>query len=161
METNEEMTQENENNTNSPDSGGECCSSGSGSWKSLKTALFVLVIVAACTVAAHSVLSNGSNSPCGGSATGLCPLSQSCGSSSSCGLIASEAENATSKIKENADTNPSCCPGTETPACCPNAGTPDCCVNTETPSGCPNMENPGGCPKATAVPGCCPSLVSE
>jgi hypothetical protein len=161
METNEEMTQENENNTNSPDSGGECCSSGSGRYKSLKTALFVLAILAACAVAAHSVLSNGGSSPCGGSTTGLCPLSQSCGTSSTCGLKASDAENATCIIKEKANTTSPCCPGIETPACCPNAGTPDCCANTETPSGCPYMENPGGCPKTTAVPGCCPSTVSE
>ena len=158
METNKEMTQENENNTNSPETGGQCCSSGSGSWKSLKTALFILVILAACTVAAHSVLSNGSSSPCGG-VSGLCPLSQSCGTSSTCGLKASGAENATCIIKEKANTlpsccpkaeTPSCCPGTGTPACCPNAGTPDCCANTETPSGCPSMENPGGCPSTVS-----------
>ncbi len=170
METNEEMTQETKCDTNSPDSGGECCSSGSGGYKSLKTALFVLVIVAACAVAAHSVLSNGNSSPCGGSTSGLCPLSQSCGSSSACVLKAAGAENATCIIKEKANTPPSCCPnvetpsccaGTQPPACCPNAGTPDCCANTETPSCCPKTENPGGCPKTTAVPGCCPSVGSE
>ena len=159
METNEEMNQENENNTNSPETGGQCCSSGSGSLKSLKTALFALVILAACAVAAHSVLSNGGSSPCGG-ASGLCPLSQSCGTSSPCGLKATEAKNSTCLIKEKANAIPSCCPGTETPACCPNAGTPDCCANKDTQSGCP-LENPAGCPKATAVPGCCPSTVSE
>jgi hypothetical protein len=161
METNEEMTQDNENNTNSPDSGRECCSSGSGGYKSLKTALFLLVIVAACAVAAHSVLSNGSNSPCGGSATGLCPLSKPCGSSSACGLKAAGAENSTCINKEKANTPPSCCPGTQVPSCCPNAGSPDCCANTETPSGCPKTENPGGCPKTAAVPDCCPSVGSE
>ena len=150
METNEEMTQENENNTNSPDSGGECCSSGSGSWKSLKTALFVLVILAACAVAAHSVLSNGTSSPCGGSTSGLCPLSKFCGTSSPCGLKEADTKNATCLIKEKEDTASSCCPGTETPACCPNAGTPDCCANTETSSGCPSTENPGGCPSSVS-----------
>lgn len=161
METNEEKTQENKCDTNSPDSGGECCSSGSGRYKSLKTALFVLVILAACAVAAHSVLSNGGSSPCGGSATGLCPLSQSCGTSSTCGLKASEAENATCIIKEKANTIPSCCPEAVPPGCCPNAGTPGCCANTETPSGCPIMDNPDGCPKTTAASGCCPSVGSE
>lgn len=143
METNEEMPQQHEN--------GECCSSGSGSFKSLKTAIFVLVIIAACTLAAHSVLTNGTGSPCGSSAAGLCPLNKSCAPSGTCTLKAPNAENATCIIKEKANNPSSGCPGTETPACCPNAGTPDCCANTETPSGCPKA----------AAPGCCPSLKSE
>jgi hypothetical protein len=151
METNEEMTQGNENNTDTPDLGGECCSASSGSWKSLKTVLFVLVIVAACAVAAHSVLSNGTSSPCGGAATGLCPFNKPCGNSGICCLKTTDAENANCIIKEKANTTSQCCPGIETPACCPNAGTPDCCANTETPSGCPT----------TAAPGCCPSVVHE
>ena len=151
METNEEMTQGNENSNDLSGSGGECCSSGSGSLKSLKTALFILVILAACAVAAHSVLSNGTSSPCGPGAAGLCPLNKPCGTSSSCGFKATGTENSTGIIKEKANTIPSCCPNAEVPSCCPNAGTPDCCANTETPSGCPNA----------GTPGCCPSLASE
>ncbi len=139
METNEEMPQQNE--------GGECCSSGSGAWKSLKTALFVLVILAACAVAAHSVLSNGTSSPCGGSASGLCPLNKSCAPSGACTLGTSDAKNATCLIKENPDNPSSGCPETAVPGFCPK---------TEVPSACPNSEAPSICPK-TAVPGCCPN----
>ena len=152
MERNEEMSQQHES--------GECCSSDLGSLKSLKTAIFILVIIAACALAAHSVLSNGTGSPCGSGAAGLCPLNKSCATGGTCTLKETSADNTGCSIKEKANPS-SCCPGTETPACCPNAGTPDCGANTETPSSCPTMENPGGCPKATAVTGCCPSLKSE
>jgi hypothetical protein len=151
METNEEMTQENENNTNSPDSGGECCSPDSGKWKSLKTAVFVLVILAACAVAAHSVLSNGTNSPCGGSAAALCPLNKPC-ASSSCDLKAASSKSTTCLIEEKENTPSSCCPSIENPGCCPS---------TEIPANCPKTQTSSGCPKTAAVPGCCPSITSE
>ena len=141
METNEEMTKH--------DEGGKCCSSNSGGLKNLKTAIFVMVIIAACALAAHSVLINGNGSSCGGAA-GLCPFNTPCAKSSTCALKAAETKDTSCIIKE-ANTSSPCCPGTETPACCPNAGTPDCCVNAETPSCCPT----------TAAPGCCPSLKPE
>jgi len=161
METNEEMTQENKCDTNSSGSGGDCCSSGSGNWKSWRTVVFIIVLLAAGALAAHSVLSKGTNSLCGGIAAGLCPLNKSCSSSNGCELKAAGTENAACIIKEKANKPSSCCPNAEVPSYCPNAGTSDCCANTETPSGCPITENQGGCPKTTAASGCCPNAGSE
>jgi hypothetical protein len=67
METNEGMDQQGEG-THGPTeaSGGESCSSGAGGGKNWKTAIFVLVVLAACAVGAHSVLTNGKAAgPCG------------------------------------------------------------------------------------------------
>lgn len=49
-----------------------CCSSGSGGWKGWKTVVFVVVVLAAGAVAAHSVLTNGKAAApsCGASAAG-------------------------------------------------------------------------------------------
>lgn len=147
METNEDKEQQNENCSDTSGLKGDCCSSGSGAWKSLKTALFVLVILAACAVAAHSVLSNGTGSPCGPNAAGLCPLNKSCSPSGTCTLKAPNANNTGCLIKENPNNPSSGCPGTAVPGVCPK---------TEVPSACPNSETPSVCPK-TAVPGCCPN----
>jgi len=137
METNEDKAQQNENCSDSSGSGGDCCSSGSGSLKSLKTVIFVLVIIAACALAAHSVLSEGTNSPCGAGSAGFCPLNKSCG--------ATEANpgNVTCPMEQKANNPPSCCP------------------KTAVPSGCPKTAVPGSSPKAAAVPGCCPNAGSE
>ena len=137
METNEDKAQQNENNSDSSGSGGDCCSSGSGSLKSLKTVIFVLVIIAACALAAHSVLSNGTNSsPCGASSAGFCPLNKSCG--------ATEANpgNVTCPSEQKVNNPPSCCP------------------KTGVPSGCPKTAVPSSS-SGTAVPGCCPQTFSN
>ena len=134
MEINEEKTQQNEICNDSSGSGGDCCSSGSGSLKSLKTVIFVLVIIAACALAAHSVLSNGTNnSPC---AAGVCPLNKTCG--------ATEANpgNVTCPSEQKVNNPPSCCP------------------KTAVPSGCPKTAVPGSS-SGTAVPGCCPQTFSN
>lgn len=135
MEINEEKTQQNEICNDSSGSGGDCCSSGSGNWKSWRTALFILVLLAAGALAAHSVLSNGtSNSPC---AAGVCPLNKTCG--------ATEANpgNVTCPSEKKADNPSLCCPKTEVPGYCPKSATPVIC------------------PKTATVPGCCPNAGSE
>ncbi len=149
METNEEKAQQNESSYDSSGSGGDCCSSGSGSLKSLKTAAFVLVILAAGALAAHSVLSNGTNSPC---AAGVCPLNKACSSSETCGATEANPGNVTCPSEKKANNPSSCCPKTGAPSGCPKAATPGSCPNTETPS---------SCPKTATVPGCCPNAGSE
>ncbi|MHC4087375.1 MAG: hypothetical protein ACYSU5_19535 [Planctomycetota bacterium] len=127
MEINEEKTQQNENCNDSSGSDGDCCSSGSWNWKSWRTALFILVLLAAGALAAtHSVLSNGTNnSPC---AAGVCPLNKTCG--------ATEANpgDVTCPSEKKADNPSLCCPKTETPSGCPKTGAPSGCPNTENPS---------------------------
>ena len=152
MEEKENMPQKNE--------GGECCSSSSGSLKSLKTAIFVLVIIAACALAAHSVLTNGANSPCGGNSAGLCPLNKSCATGGACVLGKTNTDNTGCITKEKADNPSPCCPGTAIPGGCPNAGVEGGCPKSTVPNTCPNSETPSSCPKA-AVPGCCPSASSN
>jgi len=137
MEINEEKAQQNESCNDSSGSGGDCCSSGSGSLKSLKTAIFVLVLLAAGALAAHSVLSNGTNSPCGGSSAGVCPFNKACG------VTEANPGNVTCPSEQKVNNPPSCCP------------------KTAVPSGCPKIETPSSCPKAAAVPGCCPNAGSE
>ncbi len=133
MEINEEKTQQNEICNDSSGSGGDCCSSGSGNWKSWKTVLFILVLLAAGALAAHSVLSNGTNSPCAG---GVCPLNKPCG--------ASEAStgNLTCPSEKKVNNPASCCP------------------KSAVPSGCPKIAALSSCPK-TESPGCCPNTGSE
>ena len=144
MEMNEEKTQQNESCNDSSGSGGDCCSSGSGSLKSLKMVIFVLVIIAACALAAHSVLSNGTNSsPCGASSAGFCPLNKTCSSSKACGATEANPGDVTCPSEKKANNPSSCCP------------------KTATPSSCPNTETPSSCPKAATVPGCCPNASSE
>jgi len=133
MEINEDKTQQNENCNDSSGSDGDCCSSGSWNWKSWKTAIFILVLLAAGALAAHSVLSNGTNSPC---AAGVCPLNKSCGA------VEANPGDVTCPSEKKANNPASCCP------------------KTEVPSGCPKSAVPGSCPK-TETPGCCPSTGSE
>jgi hypothetical protein len=121
MEEKENMPQKNE--------GGECCSSDSGSLKSLKTAIFVLVIIAACALAAHSVLTKGTNSPCSGSPAGLCPFNKTCAPGGACVLEKSDANNTGCLIKEKANNPSPCCPNAETPSNCPKAAVPGCYPN--------------------------------
>jgi hypothetical protein len=66
METNEGVGQQGQGTCGPTDaSGGDCCSPGSGGGKSWKTAIFVLVVLAAGAVGAHSVLTNGkAGGPC-------------------------------------------------------------------------------------------------
>ena len=159
METNEEMAQDNERCNDSSGSGGECCSSGPGGWKSLKTALFVLVILAAGALATHSVLSNGTNnSPC---AAGLCPLNKACSSNKACVATEANPGNVTCPSEKKADNPSLCCPKAGAPSGCPKTEVPGCCPKTAVPSGCPNTETPSSCPKTAAVPGCCPNTGSE
>lgn len=136
------MTQNNEKCNDSSGSGGDCCSSGSGNWKSWKTVLFILVLLAAGALAAHSVLSNGTNSPC---VAGVCPLNKSCGA------VEANPGDVTCPSEKKANNLSSCCPKTAVPSDCPKTAIPGCCPNTETP---------GDCPK-TAAPSCCPSTGSE
>lgn len=144
MEINEEKTQRNESCNDSSGSGGDCCSSGSVNWKSWKTVIFILVLLAAGALAAHSVLSNGTNnSPCGASPAGVCPLNKACSSSKVCGAAEANPGDVTCPSEKKAN-NPS--------SCCPKTGAPDSCPKTETPS---------SCPKTAAVPGCCPKVGSD
>ncbi|MHC4364192.1 MAG: hypothetical protein ACYSTJ_01835 [Planctomycetota bacterium] len=68
METNEGMDQQGQGTCGPTEAGGgDCCSPGPGGGKGWKTAIFVLVVLAAGGVAAHSVLTNGNRAaPCGG-----------------------------------------------------------------------------------------------
>ncbi len=124
METTEDKAQQNENCNDSSGSGGDCCSSGSGNWKSWKTAIFILVLLAAGALAAHSVLSNGTNSPCGADSAGVCPLNKTCG--------ATEANpgNVTCPSEKKANNPSSSCPKTAVPSSCPKTETPGCCPKT-------------------------------
>ncbi len=56
MDTNEDKAKQAEACCDSSQGNADCCSSGSGSGKSWKTAVFVIVILAAGAVAAHSLL---------------------------------------------------------------------------------------------------------
>ena len=144
MEINEEKTQQNENCNDSSGSDGNCCSSGSGNWKSWRTVIFILVLMAAGALAAHSVLSNGTNnSPCGAGSAGFCPLNKACSSGKVCGATEANPGDVTCPSEKKAD-NPS--------LCCPKAAIP---------GSCPNMETPGSCPKTATVPGYCPNTGSE
>jgi len=151
METNEEMTQENEKCNDSSGSGGECCSSGSGNWKSWRTAIFILVLLAAGALAAHSVLSNGTNSPCGAGSAGVCPLNKACSPTKVCGSDEANPGNVTCPLEKKANNPASCCPKTAVPSGWPKAAVPSSSSETETPVCCPT----------TAVPGCCPQTSSN
>jgi hypothetical protein len=147
MELNEEKTQQNESCNDSSGSGGDCCSSGSWNWKSWKTVVFILVLLAAGTLAARSVLSNGTNSPsCGAGSAGVCTLNKACESPKT------NPDKATCPSEKKADNSSSCCPKTGIVSGCPKS---------ETLGSYPKTENPGGCPKTTAVSGCCPKTDSE
>jgi hypothetical protein len=149
METSEEMTQGNERLNDSSDSGDKCCSSG---WKSWKTAIFVLVILAAGAVAARSVLTNGNEagSPCG--VKSGCPLNKSCGASEACESEKAGSCGPTCPFEKKANNPSSACPKTETSSCCPISAAPD---------GCPKTEASSCCPTTTAAPGCCPQTGSN
>ncbi len=156
METNEDKTQENESCSDSSASGGECCASGSSGWKNWKTAVFVLVILAAGAVAAHSLMTNGSRLPCAGNSSGACPFSKACVLNKASVLDEAEPNEVTLDNKAN---NPSSgCPKAAVPGCCPKAAIPGCCPKAAIPGCCPKAAIPGCCPKA-AVPGCCPKAV--
>jgi hypothetical protein len=143
METNEGMDQQGQGTCGPTDaSGGECCSPGSGGGKSWKTAIFVLVVLAAGAVGAHSVLTNGKAAgPCGGaSATGsVCSGDKISANNPECTIEkkvctkeAAELENKTCEkakqcVKETqcTQTKPtSNCPLSKpASSCCPKAGT--------------------------------------
>jgi len=153
MEMNEEKTQQDDSCNDSSGSGGDCCSSGYGNWKSWRTVVFIMVLLAAGALAAHSVLSNGTNSPsCGVGSAGVCPLSKACSSSKTCEAPNANPDKVTCPLENKAD-NPS--------SCCPKTGVIGCCPKTETPSVCPKTEAPSCCPKTTAASGCCPNAGSE
>ena len=143
MEINEEKTQQNEICNDSSGSGGDCCSSGSGNWKSWKTAIFILVLLAAGALAAHSVLSNGTNnSPCAAGSAGVCPLNKACSPTKVCGSDEANPGNVTCPLEKKANNPSSCCP------------------KTAVPSGCPKSAVPSSS-SGTAVPGCCPQTSSN
>lgn len=144
METNEGKAQQNESCCDSSGSGGDCCSSGSGNWKSWRTALFILVLLAAGALAAHSVLSNGTNSPCGASSAGFCPLNKPCG--------ATEANpgNVTCPLEKKGNNPSSCCPKTAVPSGCPKTAVPSGCPKTAVPSSSSKTETLGCCPKTSS-----------
>ena len=137
METNEDTPQQNEGCYDSSVSGGDCCSSGSGGWKSWKTAIFILVILAAGALAAHSVLTNGTSSPCGGSSVGVCPFNKPCAPNKACGADEASPGDVTCPLEKKANNPSSCCPKTAVPGCCPSTETPSCCPKTVVPSCCP------------------------
>ncbi len=145
MGVNEEKTQQNKGCYDSSGSGGDCCSSGSGSLKSLKTAIFVLVILAAGALAAHSVLTNGTSSPCGAGSAGVCPLNKACG------VTEANPSGVTCPLEKKANNPPSCCPKIAVPSGCPKTAVPGSSSKTETPGCCPT----------TAVPSCCPKTSSN
>ncbi|HUS73059.1 MAG TPA: hypothetical protein VMY06_08330 [Sedimentisphaerales bacterium] len=130
METNEGKAQQNESCSDSSNSGGDCCSSGSVGWKSWKTAIFILVILAAGAVAARSVLTNGNgaSSPCG--AKSGCPLNMPCGSSEVCGTDEASPSDVTCPFEKKANNPSSDCPKTATPSGCPKTAVPSCCPQT-------------------------------
>ncbi|MHC4544294.1 MAG: hypothetical protein ACYTDW_06225 [Planctomycetota bacterium] len=144
MEINEDKAQQNENCNDSSGSGGDCCSSGSGNWKSWKTVIFILVLLAAGALAAHSVLSKGTNSPCGAGSAGVCPMNKPCG--------ATEANpgNVTSPSEKKVNNPPSCCPKTAVPSGCPKTAVPSGCPKTASPSGSSKTETPSCCPKTSS-----------
>ncbi len=159
---NEEKTQQDDNCNVSSSSGGDCCSSGSGNWKSWRTVVFIMVLLAAGALAAHSVLSNGSNSPsCGAGSAGVCPLSKACSSGKACEVPKANPDAVTCPLEKKADNPSSCCPKTGTPSCSPKSDVAGCCPKSEAGSGCPKAATSGSCPKTAAVPGCCPMTGSE
>ena len=126
-----------------PDSGG----AGAGP-KSWKTAVFVVAIVLAGAVAAHSLLTkNGRTSgipPCAGGLGTPCrarsldqcdPVSQTCPKKAACPLEQACPENegcpsaqgccpqqARCPLNDQQDQPPPCCPLTAPPGCCPRTG---------------------------------------
>ena len=84
---------------------GCCSSSGGGKCFNWQKFIFVAVVIAACAVAAHSFLANGS---------GTCPITGQCGDSVS----------ATCPSETPAGEQAACCPSekpvVEEPACCPS-----------------------------------------
>ncbi len=135
MEINEDKTQQNENCNDSSGSDGDCCSSGSWNWKSWKTVIFILVLLAAGALAARSVLSNGTNSPCGAGSAGVCPMNKPCG--------ATEASpgNLTCPSEKKGNNPSSCCPKTAVPSGCPKTAVPSSSSNTETSGCCPKTSS--------------------
>ena len=150
MEINEDKTQQNESCNDSSGSGGDCCSSGSGNWKSWKTVLFILVLLAAGALAAHSVLSNGTNSPCGANSAGVCPLNKACSPTKVCGSDEANPGNVTCPLEKKANNPSSSCPNTETPSICPKTAVPSGCPKTAVPSSSSGTETPGCCPSTSS-----------
>ena len=137
MDANQAQTQQNDSCGHSSGSGGECCSSGSAGWKSWKTAVFVIVILAAGAVAAHSLLTNGTGAaPCASSG-GLCPFSKACAPNKACALNKPCPNDVACPSQKKADNPSSCCPKSPVPGCCPKATVPGCCPSTAVPSCCP------------------------
>ncbi len=157
MEINEDKAQQNESCNDSSGSGGDCCSSGSGNWKSWKTVIFILVLLAAGALAAHSVLSNGTNSPCGADSAGFCPLNKACGVTEA---NPGNVGNLTCPSEKKWNNPSSCCPKTAVPSGCPKTAVPSGCPKTAVPSSSSKTETPGCCP-TTVVPGCCPKTSSN
>ena len=150
---NEEKIQQDDSCNDSSGSGGDCCSSGSGNWKSWRTVLFIIVLLAAGALAARSVLSNGANSPsCGAGSAGVCPLSKACTSGKVCEAPKTNPDKVTCPSEKKAD-NPS--------SCCPKIGTVSGCPKTDVACCCPKTETPSCCPKTAEVAGCCPKTVFE
>lgn len=149
---NEEKIQQDNSCNDSSGSNSDCCSSGAGNWKSWRTVVFILVLLAAGVLAAHSVLSNETNSSSGAGSAGVCPLNKVCSSGKTCGTNEANPGDVTCLLEKKADNPSSCCPKTGTPSCCPKTDIAGCCPKTGAGS---------GCPKAAAVPGCCPKTGSE
>lgn len=165
MDTNEPSVEQPGSCCDSSSGGADCCSPGSGGagagQKRWKTGVFVVVIVLAGAVAAHSLLTkNGQTSgvpPCrGGLGTpcGACPIEQgqSCPKTAVCPSV----QNCCPKqdgcpLSDQQDQSSSCCP----------QATPAGCSHEQ--DGCPlsdQQDQPPSCCPQTAPPGCCPGTGS-
>jgi len=152
MDTNEFSVEQPGSSCDSSSGGADCCSPGSGGagagQKSWKTAVFVMVIVLAGAVAAHSLLTkNGQTSgvpPCRGGFGTPCgawsldqpdPVSQTSPKKAACPSDQAWPENARCPsvqgccpqqggypLSDRQDHPPSCCPQTAPPGCCPGTG---------------------------------------
>ncbi|NIP53844.1 MAG: hypothetical protein GWN67_16680 [Phycisphaerae bacterium] len=159
---NEEKIQQDDSCNDSSGSGGDCCSYGSGNWKSWRTVLFILVLLAAGALAARSVLSNGTNTPsCGAGSIGVCPLDKTCSSSKACEAPKATPDKVTCPSEKKADNPSSCCQKTDVTGCCAKTEAGGVCPKTAALGSCPKTKTPGGCPKTAAVSGCCPKTGSE
>ena len=160
-----------------------CCTPGSGK-SNWRTALFIVAVVLAGGVAAHSVLTNGgSATPCGGAGaicaieqnngngggqgcamTAACALEQSngnggeaCSKIAACTLEQSNGNGGGQACSIDCPSEKGCCqdaPG-KAAGCCPAAGSADPAPQPAPTGCCPAAAPPAPTPQAPAS-GCCP-----
>ncbi|HUW18613.1 MAG TPA: hypothetical protein VMW16_04860 [Sedimentisphaerales bacterium] len=128
MDTNEYKGQEGECGGESSAQGSEAsCSCGSAVGKGWKRIIFVVVILLAGAVAAHSLVKNAARSPCAGSAGRACRLEKAAVPDKGCVLAASDVNEATCPLAAKGNAPPSSCPKRSGPACCPKMSGPVSC----------------------------------